>query len=62
MSLITVAIVIIVVGVLLWAVQTYIPMDPRAKQILGVVVIIVLVLWVLQAFGILPSIGNIRLK
>lgn len=62
MNLLTVALVIIVVGVLLWAAQTYIPMDARVKQILGVVVIVVLILWVLQQFGILPGLSSVRLR
>jgi len=62
MTLLTVAIVIIVVGVLLWAVNQYMPMDAGIKKILNIVVVVVLVLWLLSAFGILPSLGNIRLK
>lgn len=62
MSLLSLAIVIIVVGLLLWAVNQYIPMDGRIKQILNIVVIIVLVLYILQALGVLPNLINIRLK
>lgn len=49
MSLISLAIVLIVVGVLLWLVNTYLPMDAKIKTILNVVVVIVVVLWLLQA-------------
>jgi len=45
MSLISLVIVLIVVGVLLWLVNTYIPMDGKIKQILNVVVVIAVVLW-----------------
>ena len=62
MTLLTVAIVIIVVGVLLYCVNAFIPMDAQIKKILNIVVIVVLVLWLLSAFGILPSLGNIRLR
>lgn len=55
--LIQVIIVLIIVGVLLWLVNNYIPMDGKIKQILNVVVIIVVVLWLLQAFGLLSGIG-----
>lgn len=61
MSLFSVLITLIVVGVLLWLVNTYIPMDRKIKSILNAVVIIVLVLWLLRAFGILDSLTNIRL-
>ncbi len=50
MSLISLVIVLIVVGVLLWLVNTLIPMDGKIKQIINVVVIIAVVLWVLQIF------------
>ena len=51
MPLINVVVVLIVVGVLLWLVNTYIPMDGKIKNILNVVVVIGVVIWLLQAFG-----------
>jgi hypothetical protein len=60
MSLISLVIVLIVVGVLLWLVNSYIPMDPKIKSILNVVVIIVVILWLLSVFGIFNSLGVIR--
>ena len=61
MSLVSLVVVLIVVGVLLWLVNTYIPMDGKIKQILNVVVVIAVVLWLLQAFGVLNGIGGIRI-
>jgi undecaprenyl pyrophosphate phosphatase UppP len=61
MSLISVVIVLIVVGVLLWAANTYIPMDNKIKTIMNVVVVIAVVLWLLQAFGVLGSLDSIRI-
>jgi hypothetical protein len=61
MSLISLVVVLIVVGVLLWLVNTYIPMDGKIKQILNAVVVIAVVVWLLQAFGILGSLGNIHI-
>ena len=52
---------LIVVGVLLWLVNNYVPMDGKIKSILNAVVVILVVLWLLQAFGLLGPIGNIRL-
>ncbi len=52
MSLVTIVIVLIIVGVLLWLANTYIPMDYKIKMILNVVVVIAVVLWLLQAFGL----------
>ena len=50
MSLISLVITLIVVGVLLWLVNAYIPMDPKIKQILNAVVVIAVVLWLLTVF------------
>ena len=50
MPLISVVILLIIVGVLLWLANTYIPMDPKIKTIMNVVVVIVVVLWVLSLF------------
>jgi hypothetical protein len=60
MPLINLVIVLIVVGVLLWLVNTYIPMDAKIKQILNIVVVIAVVLWLLSVFGILGSMSSIR--
>jgi len=60
MSLLTLILVLIVVGVLLWLVNNYIPMDGKIKGILNAVVVILVVLWLLQAFGLLGSLGNFR--
>jgi len=60
MPLINLVIVLIVIGVLLWLVNTYIPMDGKIKQILNIVVVIAVVIWLLQVFGVIGSMGNIR--
>jgi hypothetical protein len=60
MPLLQVVIVIIVVGVLLWLVNSYIPMQATIKKILNAVVVIAVVLWLLKVFGLLDSILNIH--
>jgi hypothetical protein len=55
--LISVVITLVVVGVLLWLVNSYIPMDAKIKQILNIVVVIAVILWVLRAFGLMGSLG-----
>lgn len=60
MSLVTVVLTLIVVGVLLWLINTYIPMQATIKRIMNAVVVIGAVLWVLSAFGILSDFGGIR--
>jgi hypothetical protein len=61
MPLLTIVLVLIVVGVLLWLVNTYIPMDGKIKSILNAVVVIAVVIWLLQVFGLLGSLQNIRI-
>jgi len=60
MPLIQVALVLIVVGVLLWLVNSYIPMAGSIKSILNAVVVIAVVLWLLSVFGLLGELSNIR--
>ena len=60
MPLMSVIVVLIVVGVLLWLVNNYIPMDGKIKSILNAVVIIAVVVWLLQVFGLLTSLTNLR--
>ena len=61
MPLINLLLVLVVVGVVLWLVNTYIPMDPKIKTILNIVVVIVVVIWLLRAFGILGSLSQFRI-
>lgn len=55
MPLLTILLVIIIVGVLLWLINSFIPMDHNIKTILNVVVVIVLIVWLLKVFGILTT-------
>ena len=61
MPLIHVVLVLIVIGILLWLVNTYIPMDGNIKRILNIVVVVAGVLWLLRAFGILGSLSEFRI-
>ena len=61
MPILTVIIVLIVVGVLLWLVNTYIPMQRTIKSILNAVIVIILVIWLLKIFGVLSSLQNIKI-
>ena len=60
--LINIIVVLIVVGVLLWLVNTYIPMDGKIKSILNAVVVIAVVIWLLQAFGVIASLNTIHVR
>jgi hypothetical protein len=61
MSLITLIVTLIVVGVLLWAINNYIPMDRKIKSIINAVVVIVVILWLLKVFGVLGSLQNLTI-
>jgi hypothetical protein len=62
MSLISLILTLIVIGVLLWLINTYIPMDGKIKKIINVVVVVAVIIWVLGLFiGGWGEIGNIRI-
>jgi hypothetical protein len=60
MPLINIAVVIIVVGVLMWLVNRFIPMQGTIKGLLNGLVVIALVIWLLKIFGLLNSITQFR--
>ncbi len=62
MSLVTLVITLIVVGVLLWLVNNYIPMDAKIKNILNIVVVVAVVVWLLNSLGLMDSIRGIRVR
>jgi len=61
MPLIHVVVVLVVVGVLLWLVNSYIPMAGSIKGILNAVVVIAVVIWLLTVFGLMGELSNIRI-
>jgi undecaprenyl pyrophosphate phosphatase UppP len=62
MSLIGLVLTLVVVGVLLWLLNNYVPMDRKIKSIINLVVVVVVVLGVLQALGLLGSLQNILIR
>ena len=61
MSLFTIIIVVVVVGIVLFLINRFIPMDAKIKQILNWVVIIILIIWLLNAFGVLNYLKGIHI-
>jgi len=59
-SLVSLVITLIVVGVLLWLINAYIPMDGKIKLILNMTVAVVVVLWILNTMGLIDSLLGIR--
>jgi hypothetical protein len=61
MPLLNVVLTLIVVGVALWLINAYIPMQATIKKILNIVVVIVVILWLLYGFGILNDSGAVHM-
>ena len=61
MPLLQLIIALVVVGVVLWVINNYIPMQTTIKKILNVVVIMAVILWLLSVFGIIGSLQGIRI-
>jgi len=61
MPLIQFVMILIVVGVLLWLVNNFVPMQGSIKSILNAVVVIGVVLWILNVFGLFHSFSHIRI-
>jgi hypothetical protein len=61
MPILNIILILIGVGVLLWLVNNYFPMDGKIKSILNLVVVVVVVVWLLQTFGIVGSLRAIQI-
>lgn len=61
MSLLNLVIVIVIVGVLLWVINKYVPMATTVKNILNITVVILLVIWILKAVGFIDYVAKIHL-
>ncbi len=62
MPLVNIIVILVIVGVVLWAINTYIPMAKPVKTILNVVVVVILCLWLLQVFGVMGSVRGVRVR
>jgi hypothetical protein len=60
--MLNIILVLLVVGILLWLINTYIPMQGTIKNILNAVVVIAVVIWLLQAFGLLGSLNSVHIR
>ncbi len=61
MPLLQIVVVLVVVGLLLWLVNRFIPMEGTIKSILNAVVVIAVVLWLLNIFGVFHSFSRIHI-
>ena len=60
MPLINLIIILVAVGVILYLINNYIPMDRKIKSILNLVVVIAVILWLLSVFGVIGSLSGMR--
>lgn len=60
MSLITVIVTLLVVGFVMWLINTYVPMSAGMKKLLNIAVVVIVILWLLAGFGILSHLGNVH--
>lgn len=61
MTLLNIVVVLVVVGLLLWLINTYIPMAASIKSLLNIVVFIVVLVWLLQLFGVIGPLRGIHM-
>jgi len=61
MTLMNIAVVLVVVGVLLWLINTYIPMAGGMKSLLNIVAFVVVLVWLLQGFGVMGPIHGVHM-
>lgn len=61
MSILNLLLIIVIAGVILYLINNYIPMDRKIKSILNIVVVIILIIWLLRAFGVLGNLDSIRI-
>jgi hypothetical protein len=62
MTIIGMLVVLVIVGVLLWLLNTLVPMDQKIKTIINVLVVILVLLWIAEAFGVFSGFGGLGLN
>jgi hypothetical protein len=61
MTLVNIVVVLVVVGLVMWLINTYIPMAAGIKSLLNIVVFVVVVVWLLQGFGLVGNIPGLHI-
>lgn len=61
MSLVNIVVILVVVGLVMWLINTYIPMAGAIKSLLNIVVFVVVLVWVLQTFGLIGAIPGLKM-
>ena len=58
MTLLGLIVALVVVGIVLYLINTFVPMDPKIKTILNVAVVVIIILWLLQGTGLLAILNR----
>ncbi len=61
MTLVNIVVILVLAGLLMWLINTYIPMAAAIKSLLNIVVFVVILVWLLQVFGVIGPIAGIRM-
>ncbi|HEV2170022.1 MAG TPA: Thivi_2564 family membrane protein [Candidatus Binatus sp.] len=61
MSLLNIVVILTVIGLVMWLINTYIPMAAAIKSLLNIIVFVVMLVWVLQTFGLMGEIPGVRM-
>lgn len=61
MPILTVIIILIIIGIALWLINNYIPMDSKIKTIINIIIVIGVIIWLLQTFGIIGSLKHLKI-
>ena len=61
MTLVNIVVILVIIGLVMWLINTYIPMAGAIKSLLNIVVFVVLLIWILQVFGLIGAIPGLRI-
>ncbi len=61
MTLVNIVVILVVVGLVMWLINTYIPMAAAIKSLLNIIVFVVLLIWILQTFGLIGAIPGLKM-
>ncbi len=61
MTLVNIVVILVVIGLVMWLINTYIPMAGAIKSLLNIVVFVVVLIWVLQTFGLIGTIPGLKI-
>ncbi len=61
MTLVNIVVILVVVGLVMWLINTYIPMASAIKSLLNIVVFVVVLNWILQTFGLVGAIPGLKM-